>query len=103
MKAVAYTHCRPAADPECFADVILPDPPVPRGRELLVEVRAVSVNPVDTKLRMNADPAGEPRVLGFDAAGTVRARSPEAGLFQVGDEVFYAGVVNRAGSNAQFQ
>jgi NADPH2:quinone reductase len=103
MKAVAYTHCHPATHPDCFHDLILPDPPVPKGRELLVEVRAVSINPVDTKLRANADPAGEPRVLGFDAAGIIRARSPEASLFQVGAEVFYAGVVNRAGSNAQFQ
>jgi NADPH2:quinone reductase len=103
MKAVAYTHCHPADHPDAFADVVLPDPPDPKGHELLVEIRAVSVNPVDTKLRAKADPAGETRVLGFDAAGIVRARGPEAGFFHVGDAVFYAGVVNRPGSNAQLQ
>lgn len=103
MKAVAYTHCRTTTEPDCFVDITLPDPPAPLGRELLVEIRAVSVNPVDTKLRAKADPGGQPRILGFDAAGIVRACGPEATLFQPGDEVFHAGVVNRAGSNAQFQ
>ncbi|HEY4250134.1 MAG TPA: zinc-binding alcohol dehydrogenase family protein [Roseomonas sp.] len=103
MKAVAYTHCHPANHPDAFDDVVLEDLPEPKGHELLVEIRAVSVNPVDTRLRAKADPAGEKRVLGYDAAGIVRARGPEAAFFHVGDEVFYAGVVNRQGSNAQFQ
>jgi len=60
------------------------------------------VNPVDAKLRGAADPAGEPRMLGFDACGVIRARGPEAHLFGDGEEVFYAGAVNRPGSNAQF-
>lgn len=103
MKAVAYTHCHPADHPEAFETVVLEDPPEPKGHELLVEIRAVGVNPVDTRLRAKADPAGEKRVLGYDAAGIVRARGPEAAFFHVGDEVFYAGVVNRPGSNAQLQ
>lgn len=102
MKAIAYTHCHPVTHEDALLDLILPEPPAPKGHDLLVEVRAVSVNPVDAKLRAAADPAGEPRVLGFDAAGVIRARGPEAHLFGDGEEVFYAGAVNRPGSNAQF-
>jgi len=76
--------------------------PEPRHHDLLVEVRAVSVNPVDTKLRRHAEPLGEKRVLGFDAAGIVRGIGPEVQNFSVGDEVFYAGVPNRPGSNAEY-
>lgn len=102
MKAVAYTHCHPATHEDALQDLILPDAAEPRGHDLLVEVRAVSVNPVDAKLRAAAAPAGEPRVLGFDAAGVIRARGSQAHLFGDGEEVFYAGAVNRPGSNAQF-
>ncbi|MCW8086714.1 zinc-binding alcohol dehydrogenase family protein [Sabulicella glaciei] len=103
MKAVAYTQCRPSSDPEALLDLELPDPPAPKGRDLLVEVRAVSVNPLDAKQRGRADPKGEPKILGFDAAGVVRAVGPEARMFSPGNEVFYAGAVNRPGSNARLQ
>jgi zinc-binding alcohol dehydrogenase family protein len=102
MKAVAYTHARPADHEDALIDVELPDP-VPRHRDILVEVKAVSVNPVDTKLRRNADPVGEPRVLGFDAAGVVSAIGPEVTLFGVGDAVWYAGSIARPGSDAEQQ
>lgn len=102
MKAVAYTHCHPVTHEDALQDLILPDAPAPKGHDLLIEVRAVSANPVDAKLRGAADPAGEPRVLGFDACGVIRARGPEAHIFGDGEEVFYAGAVNRPGSNAQF-
>ena len=103
MKAIAFTHCHPSSHAEALLDMDLPEPAAPQGRDVLVEVRAVSVNPVDAKLRAGADPGGKPRILGFDACGVVRACGPEAQLFRVGDEVFYAGAVNRPGSNAQFQ
>ena len=103
MKAVGYLNCHPASHEDALLDLNLPEPAAPRGHDLLVEVRAVSVNPVDAKLRARADPAGEPRVLGFDAAGIVRARGPDAHIFGEGAEVFYAGAVNRPGSNAEFQ
>ena len=102
MKAVVYTHCRPIDAEDALFDTNLPDP-VPRKRDLLVEVRAVAVNPVDTKLRRHADPVGEKRVLGFDAAGVVRALGAEVAHFGVGDEVWYAGAINRAGANAEYQ
>jgi NADPH:quinone reductase-like Zn-dependent oxidoreductase len=71
MKAVAYTHCHPVTHEDALEDMVLRDPAEPRGHDLLVEVRAVSVNPVDAKQRAGADPAGEPRILGFDAAGVI--------------------------------
>jgi zinc-binding alcohol dehydrogenase family protein len=101
MKAVAFTHALPITDTNALQDIELPVP-VPRHHDLLVEVRAVSVNPVDTKLRRWSEPLGEPRVLGFDAAGIVRGIGPEVVNFSVGDEVYYAGVPDRPGTNAEF-
>ncbi len=103
MKAVGYTHCHPIDHDAALIDLDLPAPHQPKGHDLLVEVRAVSVNPVDTKVRRRDDPVGEPKVLGFDAAGVVRAIGPDCKLFGPGDEVFYAGVVTRPGSNAEQQ
>jgi len=102
MKAVAFTHSRPIDDRDSLLDVEVPVPE-PRHHDLLVEVRAVSVNPVDTKVRRNDEPLGEKRILGYDAAGIVRAVGSEVTNFGVGDEVYYAGVINRPGSNAEFQ
>lgn len=102
MKAIAYTqHGLPIDDPASLVEVDLPRP-VPGPRDLLVAVRAVSVNPVDTKVR-NGMATSDPRVLGFDAVGRVEAVGNEVSLFKVGDEVFYAGSLIRPGSNAEFQ
>jgi NADPH2:quinone reductase len=101
MKAVAYTHILPIGDPDSLQDMVLPDPPPPKGRDLLVEVRAVAVNPVDGKVRKRTEPAGEPKILGYDCAGVIRAMGPEAKLFHRGDEVFYAGSIARPGTNAE--
>jgi zinc-binding alcohol dehydrogenase family protein len=101
MKAVAYRRCLPVTDPECLLDVELPDP-VPGERDLLVHVHAVSVNPVDTKVRRGvAPPEGGLRVLGFDAAGVVEAVGPRVTRFRPGDAVFYAGSRIRSGTNAE--
>ncbi len=103
MKAVALTRYLPIADPESLVDVTLPDP-VPTGHDLLVRVAAVSVNPVDTKQRAPSPKVEpQPRVLGWDAAGTVAAVGPEVTLFKPGDEVYYAGDVTRQGSNSELQ
>jgi zinc-binding alcohol dehydrogenase family protein len=103
MRAVAYQAPLPIDDPQSLIDVVLPRP-VPTGRDLLVEVRAISVNPVDTKVRRRAGPAkGEAfKVLGWDAAGVVVETGPEAQLFKPGDEVWYAGAIDRPGANAEF-
>ncbi|WP_340108677.1 zinc-binding alcohol dehydrogenase family protein [Pikeienuella sp. HZG-20] len=103
MKAVALTHYLPVDDPDAFLDVDLPKPE-PKGRDILVAVKAVSVNPVDTKVRAPKDGVeDEPRVLGWDAAGVVEAVGPDVTLFAPGDEVYYAGDITRSGSNAEFQ
>lgn len=105
MKAVALTRYLPVTDPEAFVDVDLPKP-APAGRDILVAVKAVSVNPVDTKVRKSkgADVVeNPPRVLGYDAAGVVEAVGPDVELFAVGDEVYYSGDITRSGSNAEFQ
>jgi zinc-binding alcohol dehydrogenase family protein len=101
MKAIVYTqHGLPIADPESLIDFDLPQP-TPGPRDLLIEVRAVSVNPVDTKVR-NGAAVSEPRVLGWDATGVVRAVGAQVTLFQPGDEVFYAGSIVRPGSYSEF-
>jgi len=103
MKAIAYQHSLPISQAESLVDVTLADP-VATGRDLLVEVNAIAVNPVDTKIRRGQQPAtGEWKVLGWDAAGRVRAVGPEVSLFKPGDTVWYAGAINRPGSNSELQ
>jgi len=102
MKAVGYTKSLPIETPEALVDFEAPMPE-PKGRDLRVAVRAISVNPVDTKVRMRAaPPAGETKILGYDAAGVVDAVGPEVTLFKPGDEVFYAGSIQRPGTNSEF-
>jgi zinc-binding alcohol dehydrogenase family protein len=100
MKAVGYRNAGPVSDSQALEDITLPVP-VPTGRDIRVAVRAVSVNPVDTKIRRGvAPPPGEHKVVGWDAAGVVDAVGPEATLFKPGDEVFYAGSLDRPGTNS---
>lgn len=102
MRAVAYKVSRPIDDREALVDVDLPRPE-PRGRDLLVEVKAISVNPVDTKVRVRAQPPeGEWKVLGWDVAGVVAGVGPEASRFKAGDAVYYSGEFARPGANAEF-
>ena len=101
MRAVAYTEPLPVDDPRCLLDVELPVPR-PGPRDLLVKVEAVATNPVDYKVRQHTDPGGEPKVLGWDAAGIVVAAGPQVRSFEVGDEVYYAGAVDRPGANAEY-
>jgi len=102
MRAVGYFAPGPIAAPDSLRDIELPRPSA-TGRDLLVEVRAVSVNPVDYKVRASAPaPEGAAKVIGWDAAGIVVEAGPQATLFKVGDEVFYAGSIARPGTNAQF-
>jgi len=103
MKAVALTRYLPIDDPASLADVELDDPS-PTGHDLLVRVEAVSVNPVDTKVRApKSQVEAKPKVLGWDGAGTVIAVGDAVTLFKKGDAVYYAGDITRAGSNAQLQ
>ncbi len=101
MRAVGYQSSLPVSDAASLVDIELPRPE-PGGHDLLVAVRAVSVNPVDTKVRMRAVPeAGAWKVLGWDAAGVVEAVGPQVTRFRPGDAVFYAGALGRPGTNAE--
>ena len=101
MKAIGYYRNLPINDPESLIDLDLPEP-VPGERDLLVEVHAVSVNPVDVKVRAGMAPeAGQPKVIGWDASGVVRAVGKDVTLFKSGDRVWYAGSLLRAGTNSQ--
>ncbi|MFJ2367387.1 zinc-binding alcohol dehydrogenase family protein [Pseudomonas sp. NPDC087697] len=101
MKAIAYYHSLPINDPESLQDIELPEP-VAGKRDLLVEVKAISVNPVDTKVRQNVSPEeGAAKVLGWDVAGVVKAVGSDVSLFKAGDKVYYAGSIARAGGNSE--
>ncbi|WP_201300477.1 zinc-binding alcohol dehydrogenase family protein [Streptomyces sp. HF10] len=101
MPAVAYRTPLQADDPESLLDVVL-DVPEPGPRDLLVKVEAIALNPVDHKVRQSTDPGGEAKVLGWDAAGTVAAVGDEVELFSPGDEVYYAGALDRPGANCAY-
>jgi len=101
MKAVGYRQSLPIDNPAALEDLELPAP-TPGARDLLVRVRAISVNPVDTKVRRNAAPeAGQAKVLGWDAVGTVEAVGGAVTLFKPGDRVYYAGSIVRPGANSE--
>lgn len=102
MKAVALKTYLPISNPESLVDVTLTTP-APVGHDLLVAIDAISVNPVDTKVRKPKDKIEEDyRVLGWDAVGRVIATGPKVTLFKTGDAVYYAGSIARPGSNSEF-
>jgi zinc-binding alcohol dehydrogenase family protein len=108
MKAIAFTTPLPIDAPDSLVELDLPQP-LPGPRDLLVNVKAVSVNPVDTKIRgarhqgSASHETGKPRVLGWDAAGVVVGKGSDVTAFSIGDEVYYAGELDRQGSNAEYQ
>ena len=103
MKAIAFTQSLPIDHPDALQEIELPIP-TPEAHDIRVAVSAISVNPVDAKVRNSALPkTGEPRVLGYDAVGIVDAVGSAVTRFQPGDRVWYAGNVARQGSNAEFQ
>ena len=102
MKAIGYTNAGPISAENSLIEFET-DKPQPGPNDLLVEVRGISVNPVDVKVRTNRQPPeGEPRILGFDAAGIVKEAGTATTRFKPGDEVFYAGDFTRPGTNAEF-
>jgi len=106
VKAVGIINYLPIEDANAFIDFET-EQPVPAGRDILVAVKAIAVNPVDVKVRAGRGKEGvvedPPRVIGWDASGVVEAVGPDATLFKPGDEVFYAGDITRPGSNAEYQ
>jgi len=100
MHAIGSYQGLPIDDPESLQDVEIPVPEL-RPRDVLVRVQAVSVNPVDIKVRAGLAPSTQPRILGFDAAGVIEAVGPQVSTLAVGDEVWYAGDITRPGANAE--
>lgn len=103
MKAIGYQTAGAITAPNALENITLAEPTA-TGFDLLVEVKAISVNPVDTKIRASSSaPAGEYKIIGWDAVGVVKAVGENVSLFKVGDEVWYAGDISRSGSYAEYQ
>lgn len=105
MKAIGFKTSLPVYNADSFIDFEA-EIPVARGRDLLVKITAVSVNPVDYKIRLNSAKEkilDTPKIIGWDACGVVEEAGDEVALFKKGDKVYYAGDINRAGSNAEYQ
>ena len=105
MKAVGFKTSLPITAANSFIDFET-EKPSPQGRELLVKINAIAVNPVDYKIRQNAAKDTElatPKIIGWDTCGVVEAIGNAASLFKVGDEVYYAGDITKPGCNAEYQ
>lgn len=107
MRAVGIERYLSVDDSQCFVDAEIPTPS-PEGHDVLVNVKAIAVNPVDTKVRMGRGQAADkvenpPRIIGWDASGIVESVGSNVSLFKPGDEVYYAGDLTRSGSYAEFQ
>ena len=103
MKAIGYQESLTIDKPNALMDIELPTPTA-SGKDILVRVEAVSVNPVDAKVRLRAGPdeGVDYKVLGWDATGVVESVGDEVSLFKTGDKVWYAGAINGSGSNAEY-
>ena len=101
MKAIGYNQAGPITAPDALIDFETETPEL-GPRDLLVEVRGISVNPVDTKVRVKMAPEKGTKVIGYDAAGVVRQVGGDVSKFKVGDEVYYAGDITRPGTNSEF-
>ena len=103
MKAIGYLKSLPIDQVDSLSDIEI-DMPEANGRDLLVKIAAISVNPVDTKVRMRAEGVdGQHKILGWDAVGEIVAVGDQTELFKVGDKVWYAGDITRSGTNAEYQ
>jgi len=100
MRAVGYSKMGPIDSDLSLEDIVVDDP-TPGARDLLVEIKAISVNPVDTKVRQRAEPDSGHKILGWDASGIVRSVGADVAHYRVGDEVFYAGALDRSGVNSE--
>lgn len=103
MKAIGYTHSHAITEDDALIDIEI-EKPTASGRDVLVKVNAIAVNPVDYKIRQRVNPnGGEPKILGWDAVGEVVEVGADVTAFTVGDRVYYAGDLTRTGSNAEYQ
>ncbi len=105
MKAIGFRTSLPVSDSGCFVEFEM-EKPKATGRDLLVRIEAIAVNPVDYKVRQNSardEVLETPKIIGWDACGIVESVGDQVQLFQPGDSVFYAGVIDRTGCNAEYQ
>ncbi|APE06330.1 MAG: zinc-binding alcohol dehydrogenase family protein [Alteromonas sp.] len=102
MKAVGYTRSLAISEENALEDIEV-DKPTATGRDLLIKISAIAVNPVDCKIRQRVEPEGQPKILGWDAVGEVVETGSDVTAFNVGDRVYYAGDLTRQGTNAQYQ
>lgn len=105
MKAITFTTSLPTSDAKCFVETDLPMPEL-KEQDVLVKIKAISVNPVDYKVRQNSAKETvlpQPKIIGWDATGEVVALGAKVSLFKVGDEVYYAGDLTRPGCYAEYQ
>ncbi|KDN55689.1 zinc-binding alcohol dehydrogenase family protein [Flavobacterium seoulense] len=105
MKAIGFKKSLPIEDQDSFIEFETVKP-IPGANDLLVKIQAVSVNPVDYKIRQSAaknNVLETPKIIGWDAVGIVEAIGEKVNRFKVGDEVFYAGDITKSGSNAEYQ
>ncbi|CAK4138691.1 unnamed protein product [Aphanomyces euteiches] len=102
MRAVGFHEPLPIDNPSSLLDLVV-DVPTIFGREILVEIKTIAVNPFEYKLRLHPGKFTAPKILGFDAASVVAALGPGVSLFKVGDEVYYMGGATGHGSNAEYQ
>ena len=105
MKAIGFKQSLPISDKKSFI-AFETDKPTPTGLDILVKISAISVNPIDFKIRQKAAKntiLDEPKIIGWDAVGKIEAIGNDASRFKIGDEVFYAGDLTRSGSNAEYQ
>lgn len=105
MKAIGFKQSLPITEKESFIEFEM-EKPTPTGYDLLVKISAISVNPVDFKIRRNAAKdtvLDTPKIIGWDAVGIVEAVGDTISRFKMGDAVYYAGDITRSGSNAEYQ
>ncbi|MFC6269729.1 zinc-binding alcohol dehydrogenase family protein [Frigoriflavimonas asaccharolytica] len=103
MKAIGYKENLPVENVKSLQDVTV-ETPKATGRDILVEIKAISVNPADYKVRANMPADGDNwKIIGWDATGIVKEVGENVTLFKVGDEVMYAGDITRQGSYAEYQ
>ena len=101
MKAIGYQKAGPITEANSLVDIDVPVPEL-RPHDVLVQVKGISINPVDSKIRTNVSPESGYKVIGYDACGTITAVGADVTGFQVGDDVFYAGDLTRPGTNSEF-
>lgn len=101
MKAIGFYENLPIDDENSLVDLTI-EKPTAKGKDLLVKVMAIAVNPVDYKMRKNRPSENPPQILGWDVAGIVEEVGEGCQLFAPGDEVYYAGDITKQGGNSEF-